>query len=817
MSTALILILSGVNAVFGLATVGNTVVFPEITNHATRRAESFIMPADGVIQSITIYHQGGTGDMLLGVYLGDVSPDTRLAATVPTQVSPAEGWQTVPLADPVWVARGTPIWLAWVFENNPGIRYQVDSAGWVESQANWAAGMPDWFGPSAQSSFVYSVYADYIGDTGPVINEVLFRNDTRSGAEFLDEDHTRQGWIELYNPGDTEIDLRGYYLSDSRAMPQKWAFPEITLGPKQFLLVWGSGKDRQGPELHTSFNVMNSRIILLSRGAGTEVDVLEDIEIPVDHSYGRYPDGADRRYFYVQPTPGLANPAANRKEFAITRRHVSLTVGNAYQLHVEPEGETVTWSSDNPLVSVDPTGKLLAVEDALGENSQAVITARSVDGVSADTCHVTIVNWTANLSELQVVATPPAHYILGAVGESLCYMEGSELYVTADGMKTSQLLGTLPEIPDDPILLTTPFGHFIRTGRTIYRSEDLAHWTRAFAMNSGGLSHSFAYDWEEDAQTGYLYTGEYSVESNDRHAVYRGVFPVMEEPSWETVLDFAPLAQWESDPSILDAARHVHVVAVDPYTGYVWVGTGDADAHSRILYSDDHGESFRLLGMGNQPWRTLSMWFTEHYVYWNVDSSRSQSIWRIPRSKFQERGFWPEMTPELAWGTTEVGVRYYVTANATPDHFPTTTGQLYVETVERPLDGKNRVRALNDPQYDYRQEVVQLHNGSLWYHLWVNGDDGHPILIMGAAAEGAQRDYMGRVFGIKEQPDGSADVQELLAVNSIYPYVYNNSTRYVQLVPKAQDASGYIYFLGLRTNHRIYKTRLIWTDNPSPQ
>jgi cysteine synthase A len=37
-------------------------------------------------------------------------------------------------------------------------------------------------------------------------------------------------------------------------------------------------------------------------------------------------------------------------------------------------------------------------------------------------------------------------------------------------------------------------------------------------------------------------------------------------------------------------------VAVNPYTGQVWVGTGDGNEHSQLIYSDDNGESFRVVG-----------------------------------------------------------------------------------------------------------------------------------------------------------------------------------------------------------------------------
>lgn len=798
--------------------IGNATVYPEIAVHDERRGEAFIMPADGTIETMSIYHQGGSGEMLLGVYVGDSTPDVRIGVTLPTPVSTNEGWQTVTLTSPVWVPQGTRIWLAWVFQENPGIRYQLVATGWVESDQDWTTGMPARFGDCRQANRTYSICAAFTGDVHPIINEVLPRNDTLSDRQFLDEDWTKQGWIELYNPSDLPIHMASYCLSNSPDALQRWALPDMVMEPHEFLRVWTSGKDRSDPAkgLHTSFNLLDSESLYFTRSSPqSRVDVLDRIRIPVDYSYGRHLDGANRWCFYTQPTPGSGNTIENSRPFAIDQRHVSLTVGVRYQLTVTPPEEVVVWSCDNLRVSVDATGGLLAMQDGMDDGARATVSARSVDGAYVDSCQVTVVDWTANLSELKVVGTPYVSYILGTEGEDLFYTVGRDLYRTSDGFQTSQFLSTLPEDMDLPKMLITPFGYFLQCGRTIFQSQDLVKWTASITMDKRGLDHNLACFWDAESQTGYVYVGEYSADDNHRHAVCRGTFPATGEATWETILDFPSFGEWQRNPSVLDAVRHVLSVAVDPYTGHVWVATGANNLHSRLLYSDDKGESFRLVGMGSQTYRTLSIWFTERYVYWSMNTYGEQCCWRIPRSQFARAGVWPCMTPERTSGTTKTGVAYLVTASDRDGHFPATVGQVYVESEARVLDQRNRVRALDDPEYDYKEKVAELFNGTLWYHLWVRDDQGEPILILGQAAEGAYRDFRGRAFGIKELPDGNVDVQELLSVGSIQPDKYDGSTMYVQLEPKAQDASGYIYFTGRTTGHRGYKTKLNWTDNPS--
>ena len=111
--------------------IGNMSVYPEATIDDKRCAEPFIMPAGGTIETTSIYHEGGGDERPLGVYLGNAAPDARVGITPWTHVSAYEGWQTVALVHPLWVPGGTRIWLAWVFEENPGMRYQIVPAGSV--------------------------------------------------------------------------------------------------------------------------------------------------------------------------------------------------------------------------------------------------------------------------------------------------------------------------------------------------------------------------------------------------------------------------------------------------------------------------------------------------------------------------------------------------------------------------------------------------------------------------------------------------------------------------------------------------------------
>ncbi len=149
-------------------TVGNTTVFSSNTTSANRRAMPFTMPEDGTISSVSMYHTGGSGSMILGVYDGEGSPADRLGVTSTTTVSGSTGWQTINLQSPAFVAGGTTVWLAWVYESNPGIAYESGSPGRVDAGEAWSGGMPAPYGSGSQSNYLYSIYATYTPGGGTV-------------------------------------------------------------------------------------------------------------------------------------------------------------------------------------------------------------------------------------------------------------------------------------------------------------------------------------------------------------------------------------------------------------------------------------------------------------------------------------------------------------------------------------------------------------------------------------------------------------------------------------------------------------------------
>lgn len=139
-----------------------------------------------------------------------------------------------------------------------------------------------------------------------VINEVM----TSNAATISDEDGDFEDWIELYNGGNTVLDLSGYGLSDDPDSLFKWTFPQRSIAPNSYLLVWASDKNRRpasGP-VHTNFKISaGNETVILTRPDGQRLDSLPILEQRTGIAYGRLPNGDEQWAYLVNPTPGAAN------------------------------------------------------------------------------------------------------------------------------------------------------------------------------------------------------------------------------------------------------------------------------------------------------------------------------------------------------------------------------------------------------------------------------------------------------------------------------------------------------------------------------
>ena len=190
----------------------------------------------------------------------------------------------------------------------------------------------------------YHVVADL---SGPLITEIMSSN----ASTVADADGDFSDWIELHNPTDQDIALGGYYLSDDDDRPDRWEFPDVTLEPGGYLVVFASGKDRTQPagELHTSFRLAQEGepTLLVAPDGVTIVDRLPSVEVPRDASLGRDPHEFDRVCYFAFATPGDENVPECFDDRSLGAPSFSATSG-FYDAPIEVE--VLSSTGDVPLI-----------------------------------------------------------------------------------------------------------------------------------------------------------------------------------------------------------------------------------------------------------------------------------------------------------------------------------------------------------------------------------------------------------------------------------------------------------------------------------
>ena len=109
---------------------------------------------------------------------------------------------------------------------------------------------------------------------------------------LTDEDGDHSDWIELFNSGAEPVDLEGLILRDSST---DWTFPSRLLGPTESLVVFASGKDRVGSELHTNFRLS---------AEGESLALVQADGLSVIHAYDAYPFQTPDVSYGVEMSPG---------------------------------------------------------------------------------------------------------------------------------------------------------------------------------------------------------------------------------------------------------------------------------------------------------------------------------------------------------------------------------------------------------------------------------------------------------------------------------------------------------------------------------
>lgn len=206
------------------------------------------------------------------------------------------------------------------------------------------------------------------------INEIM----TSNGSVCQDEDGDYSDWIELYNAGEESVSLKGFGLSDRKDQPGLWKFPDISIEPQSYLVVFASGKDRaeEGRTFHTNFKLSSKgEGIYLSDEKGRLLCEVQIEEGRFDRSYGKVA-GQEAYAWLLTATPGEANTDqkdlvlkdSGKIEFSYPAGYYDDTV-YLELLSEETEGK-IYYTTDGSVPSLDSflyTGEEIVITDRSGE------------------------------------------------------------------------------------------------------------------------------------------------------------------------------------------------------------------------------------------------------------------------------------------------------------------------------------------------------------------------------------------------------------------------------------------------------------------
>lgn len=126
-----------------------------------------------------------------------------------------------------------------------GAEFSSDSNVPVEPGAQSSSAIAD---PSVNSSATSAdTSANSAADTNAIVAvanpPVIFTEVDPVNLVYKDEEGGDAGWVEIYNPSDTAVSLKGYYLTNAKAEQAKFQFGDVVVPAKSQMIVFLSGRN----------------------------------------------------------------------------------------------------------------------------------------------------------------------------------------------------------------------------------------------------------------------------------------------------------------------------------------------------------------------------------------------------------------------------------------------------------------------------------------------------------------------------------------------------------------------------------------------
>lgn len=140
------------------------------------------------------------------------------------------------------------------------------------------------------------------------------------------------------------------------------------------------------------------------------------------------------------------------------------------------------------------------------------------------------------------------------------------------------------------------------------REKDAREFKKCFNVVRGSRPMNLCID-----DDGKIYFGEYFM-NMEKKAVH--VYCSEDNGnSWKVVYTF-------EDGNI----NHIHGIFKDPYTGLLWIATGDRENECIIAHTDDGFKTLNMVFRGGQDYRTCALLFYKEHIVFATDSQYQQNF-----------------------------------------------------------------------------------------------------------------------------------------------------------------------------------------------
>ena len=193
---------------------------------------------------------------------------------------------------------------AFIIEEIPYLNLDKDSslsylAKGVYSQSyNISPGYPNT--NEGVTEYKNSLKAEELSGKTVFISEAMSRN-----TAYAPLNEKYYDWIEIHNPTGNEVDLEGWFLSDSLKKLKKFALPSVKIAANGYALVYCSDKELNGV-VNTGFDLNGGCAAYLSDKDGKLIDRVTLSELRANVSKGREGLNSEWKYF-EKPTPAAEN------------------------------------------------------------------------------------------------------------------------------------------------------------------------------------------------------------------------------------------------------------------------------------------------------------------------------------------------------------------------------------------------------------------------------------------------------------------------------------------------------------------------------